>query len=243
MTDLLYNLMHPLPNAVMTVIMAVLVVYWLFVLLLGVGLEDLDLGFDFDVDVPDVNVPDVDIDADIDADVDADVDSDSDISAENSPGFFMQFLNFLNVGRVPFMLILSTFKLFIWIGSLITTSLINVTAWGLSSLFILIPIAIIALFFTKFATNPMVKFFKEIGYKGEEEIDFFGRSGKMLSNIKDEKIGTAEFLVEDSPMKLNVKSLDGAEIKYDDYVVIMDESEDKKYYLVTKEVSIRNIKL
>ena len=240
MTDLLYNLMHPLPNAVMTVIMAVLVVYWLFVLLLGVGLEDLDLGFDFDVDV---DVPEVDLDADIDldADTDVDADADNDVAAEKSPGFFMQFLEFLNVGRVPFMLILSTLKFFIWIGSLITTSLVNVTAWGLYSLLILIPIAVIAIFFTKFATNPMVKSFKEIGYKGEEEIDFLGRSGKMLSNIKDEKIGTAEFLVGKNPIKLSVKSLDGAEIKYGDYVVVMDESDDKKYYLVNKEVSIRNL--
>ena len=244
MTDLFYNLMHPLPNAVMTVIMAVLVVYWLFVLLLGVGMEDLDLGFDFDVNV-DADVPDIDVDADVDLDADTDVDTDTDvdnnIATEKSPGFFIQFLKFLNVGRVPFMLILSTFKLFMWIGSLITTSLVNVTVWGLSSLFILIPIAIIAVFFTKFATNPMVKFFKEIGYKGEEEIDFLGRSGKMLSNIKDEKIGIAEFLIEKNPIKLNVKSLDGSELKYGDYVVVMDESDDKKYYLVNKEVSIRNL--
>ena len=196
MSDLFYNLMHPLPNAVMTVIMAVLVVYWLFILLLGVGLEDLDLGFDFDVNVPDgsIDVPDAGaVVSEVDGDIDT-ADSDNEVAAERSPGFFMRFLNFLNVGRVPFMLILSVFKLFTWIGSLITTSLINVTTWGLSSIFILIPIMIIAIFFTKFATNPMVKFFKEIGYKGEEEIDFLGRSGKMLSNIKDEKIGTAEFL-------------------------------------------------
>jgi hypothetical protein len=237
MADLFYNLMHPLPNAVMTVIMAVLVVYWLFVLLLGVGFEDLDLGFDFDVDTPDAGaeVSEVDADADVDA-----ADSENEAVAEKSPGFFMKFLNFLNVGRVPFMLILSVFKLFTWIGSLITTSLINVTSWGLTSIFILIPLMIIAIFFTKFATNPMVKFFKEIGYKGEEEIDFLGLSGKMLSNIKDEKIGTAEFLIDKNPIKLSVKSIDGAEIKYGDYVVVMDESDDKKYYMVNKEVSIRN---
>lgn len=87
----------------------------------------------------------------------------------------------------------------------------------------------------------MVKFFKEIGYKGEEEIDFLGRSGKMLSTIKGDKIGTAEFVVDKNPIKLSVGSQDGKEIKYGDYVVVMDESEDKKYYLVTKEVSIRNL--
>lgn len=231
MTEFLNNLMHPLPNAVMTVVMAVLVIYWLFVFLFGVGVDDLDLGFDFDVDVPDADVPDMDAEV---------VDPEHEVAPEKSPGFFMKFLNFINVGRVPFMLVLSTLKFFMWIGTLVTTSFVNVTSWGLSSLLILIPIFIAGIFFTKFATNPMVRFFNEIGYRGEEAIDFLGRSGKMLSSIKDEKIGVAEFVVDKNPIKLNVKSMDGSEIKYNDYVVIMDESADKKYYLVNKEISIRN---
>lgn len=239
MADFFYNLMHPLPNAVMTVVMGVLMIYWLFVFISGAGLEDLDLGFDFDVDI---DAPDIDVDADVD--VNSDVDSselDKDISTEKEPGFFMKFLNFMNVGKVPFMLILSTFKFIVWIGSLITTSLVNVTMWGLWSVLILIPLGFIGLFFTKFATNPMVKLFKEIGYKGEEEIDFLGRAGKMLSNVKDKKIGTAEFLVDGNPIKLNVMSIDGEEIKYGDYVIIADESDDRKIYYVSKEISIRNI--
>jgi hypothetical protein len=226
--------MHPLPNAVMTVIMAVLVVYWLFTFLLGVGLDDLDLGFDFDFDTPEADAPDVDSEVET-------VDPEHEVAPEKSPGFFIKFLNYMNVGRVPFMLVFSALKFFMWIGTLITTSFVNVTSWGLSSLFILIPIAVIAVFFTKFATNPMVKFFKEIGYKGEEEIDFLGLSGTMLSNIKDDKIGTAEFVIDKNPIKLSVKSLDGAEIKYGDYVVVMDESDDKKYYMVNNELSIRNL--
>ncbi|MDR0395616.1 MAG: YqiJ family protein [Tannerella sp.] len=234
MGDFLYNLMHPLPNAVMTVIMAILLVYWLFVFLSGVGLDDPDLGFDFDVDVPDADVPDVDGEMES-------VDSEHEAAPEKSPGFFMKFLHFVNVGRVPFMFLFSTLKFFMWIGSLITTSIINVTSWGLLSLLILIPIAMIAVLCTKYATNPMVKFFKEIGYRGEEEIDFLGRSGKMLSSIRDEKIGTAEFIIGDNPISLNVKSRDGTEIRYGDYVVVMDESDDKKYYMVDKEISIRNM--
>ena len=244
MSDLWYNLMHPLPNAVMTVIMGVLAVYWLFTLLLGVGVEDLDLGFDFDFDAGDV---DLDVDA---GDVGGegggegggdDADTEQEVAGEKSPGFFMKFLNFMNVGRIPFMLVLSTLKLFMWLGSLITTSLVNVTAWGLTSLLILIPIGAVSVFFTKWATHPLVKFFKAIGYKGEEEIDFLGRSGVMLSTIKEGKIGTAELTIGHNPFRLNVKSLDGAELKYGEYIVIMDESEDKKYYLVNKEVSIRNL--
>ncbi|MDR2917968.1 MAG: DUF1449 family protein [Tannerella sp.] len=232
MADLLYNLMHPLPNAVMTVIMAIIVVYWLLTLLFGIGLDDLDLGFDFDIDI---DAPEVDIDADVDA-----VDPEHEVAPDKSPGIFMKFLSFVNVGHVPFMLVFSTFNLIIWLGTLITTRLLNITSWGLSSLLILIPIGIIGIFLTKYATKPMVKFFKEIGYQGEEAIDFLGRSGKMLSTIKDGKIGTAEFIIDNNPIKLSVKSLDGAEIKYGDYVVIMDETDDKKIYLVDKELSIRN---
>lgn len=229
MTELLHNLMHPLPNAIMTVIMGIIAVYWLFVFFSGAGLDDLDLGFDFDVDV---DTPDTDVDTDTDADAS---------TANDEPGFFMKCLTFLNVGRVPFMLIFSTLKFFIWIGSLITTRLINVAAWGTWSLFILIPLFFIAIFFTKAATTPMVKFFKAIGYRGEDAIDFLGRSGKMISNIRGDKIGCAEVIVDKNPMRLNVRSIDGSELKYGDYVIIADESEDKKLYLVSKEISIRNL--
>lgn len=233
MNEFFHNLMHPLPNAVMTVIMGVLFLYWIFVFLSGAGFEDLDLGLDFDGDIDADSFADFDTDTEVDA-------SDSDSQVDKEPGFFMRFLNFLNVGKVPFMLILSAFKFFIWIGSLITTSLVNVAGWGLWSLLILLPLAFVSLFFTKLSTNPLVKIFKELGYKGEEEIDFMGRSGKMLSCIKDKKIGTAEFLVDKNPIKLNVISIDGQEIRYGEYVIIADESEDKRIYYVSKEMSIRN---
>lgn len=241
MTDFLYNLMHPLPNAIMTVIVGVTALYWLFAFISGVGVDalDIDLDFDFDTDID----TDVDIDTDIDSDIgkNIDIDTDSNIDVHPEPSVFMKFLNFMNVGKVPFMLLLSTLKFFMWIITLFTTSMVNVTGWGLFSLLILLPIGIIGLFFTKLATNPLVKLFKEMGYKGEAEIDFLGRSGKMLSNIKDQKIGTAEFLVEKNPIKLNVISIDGQELKYGDYVIVADESDDKRIYYVSKEISIRNM--
>ncbi|MDL2305264.1 DUF1449 family protein [Bacteroides sp. OttesenSCG-928-D19] len=231
MSDFLYNLMHPLPNAVMTVIMGVLVLYWLFALLSGAGMDDLDLGLNFDVDT------DADIDVDTDVDTDADADTDAD-----EPGFFVKFFNFLNIGRVPFMLVLTTLKFFTWIGTLITTKFIEVTTWGAWSLLILLPLFFIAIFFTRWTTNPLVKLFKEIGYRGEEEIDFLGRTGKMLSTIQGDKIGCAEVVVEKNPIKLNVRSIDGSPIKYGEYVIIADETDDQKVvYLVNKEISIRNI--
>ncbi|MCC8154562.1 MAG: DUF1449 family protein, partial [Tannerellaceae bacterium] len=205
MNEIFSNLMHPLPNAVMTVIMGILCLYWIVTFLFGIGFEDIDLGFELDVEVPDV---DVDMDADVALDADGDIDT-ADPEGKESTGAFMKFLQFMNIGRVPFMLVLSTFKFFIWVGSLITTQFINVASWGLISIFILLPLAVLAVFFTRFATNPMARFFEKIGYHGEQEVDFLGRSGRMLSTIRENKTGYAEVVINKNPYKLYVRSIDG----------------------------------
>ena len=83
---------------------------------------DMDVDMDVDVDVDmdmDVDVePDIDVDADMDADVDADVDADAEADADSGgPGIILGALGFLNVGKVPCMVILmSLFALWGIIG-------------------------------------------------------------------------------------------------------------------------------
>jgi hypothetical protein len=240
MSDILHTLFNPLPNAVMTVLVGVLAMYWLYVMLGGVGFGDLDLGVDFDADVDvGAEIPDVQVgDAAADTDGDADADGDGDAPQARHESAFAKFLHYLNVGKVPFMLVLSTFKFLTWICTLITTKFLLVDTWGWKSILILIPMFAIGILLTRYATTPMAKFFKQIGYQGEEEIDFLGRSGKMLSTIKGDKIGFAEFIIERNPMKLNVKSHTGGEIAYGDQVMVTDESDDRKIYFVTKEITL-----
>lgn len=227
MTELLYNLFNPLPNAVMTVVMGIFVVYWIFTLVVGAGLDNLDLNVSFDADTPDIS-PDIDIDGDIDADADTDVHIGKEI------GFFMNFLQFMNIGKVPFMLILSIFTFLMWISTLIVTTVLHITLPGTLSLLILLPLFIVCIPLTKLVTTPLGKVFKAIGYEGEKEIDFFGSSGKMLSDIEGKKIGTAEFIIDENPIKLNVVSLNGDKLSYGDYVLIIRESDDRKIYYVSK---------
>ncbi|MCD8031924.1 MAG: YqiJ family protein [Bacteroides sp.] len=233
MQEFFSNLMHPLPNAVMTVIMGILALYWLVVFFFGAGFEDLDLGFDFDVDVPE---PDVDVADNLDTSGPGEEGIE-----KQEPGFFTKSLTYLNVGRVPFMLVLSTFKFLLWVCTLIATQFIQVTSWGLASLLILIPLAFVAIFFTHYATNPLVRFFHHIGYKGEEEIDFLGRIGKMVSNIHDTKTGTAEFVVDKNPIRLHVRSMDGKPLKYGEKVIVVDETDKGNVYLVSRELTIDDI--
>lgn len=92
-----------------------------------------------------------------------------------------------------------------------------------------------------YVTIPVVRLYKNVGYFGEEALDFLGRSGKMRSTIQGENVGSAEFIVDKDVIRLNVKSKSGETINYGDDIVVIDETPDKKYYYVTKDINLNNI--
>jgi len=216
--ELLYTLMHPLPNAIMSVLMGVMFLYWLVSFVFGT--MDLDIGLDFDHDF------------DIDTGV-ADV-------GDHGPGMMVKTLEFFNVGKMPFMLLLTIFLFFIWVGSLVFTSIVDIRYWGGFSVLILLPLTFCSLFLTKFASKPFIKLFMAMGYQGEDAIEFLGRSGTMISTIEANKIGAAAFKIDGNPIRLNVKSKTGERLDRGDFVVIEEEGEGGRYYYVTKELSLRN---
>ena len=91
-------------------------------------------------------------------------------------------------------------------------------------------------------TKPIAKFYENVGYKGEDPHDYLGRTGVMKSSIQGEKIGLAEFVINKDVIRLNVRSFDGSSINYNDEIIVIDETKDKKIYLVQKDLNINNIK-
>lgn len=213
--DLLFN---PLSNAIMTVTTGVTVIYWIFNLIFGNVLGDGGLDADG-----------------IDTDVDADADLDGDASTWD------KLLSFVNVGKVPFMIVLSVFKLIAWVFTLASSIVFNLITWGWMSVFILIPVIIVAFIITRFATRPLIKLYHAMGYNGEEAYDLLGRNARMLSAISGDTIGFAELKVQGDVVRINVKSKTGEAIRFDADVMITDESPDKKYYIVVPEVNLANI--
>lgn len=214
--DLLFN---PLSNAIMTVSTGVTVLYWIFNLIFGSVLGDSDLDA-----------------ADIDVDADADL---ADVSGDGSA--WDKLLAFVNVGKVPFMIVLSVFKLFAWVITLASSIVLNLVTWGWMSVFILLPVIFVAFIITRFATKPLVKLYHAMGYNGEEAYDLLGRSARMLSTISGDTIGAAELKVNGDVVRINVKSKTGEAIRFDADVMIADESQDKKYYIVVPEINLANI--
>lgn len=220
MSGILELLFHPLSNAIMTVLTGVTALYWITTFLAG----DLfgDTGADSDLVAHG-----------------ADLDTDVDVAADRP--FFEKALEFVNVGKVPFMMVYSVFKFVAWILTLLSSVVLGLAAWGWKSVIMLLPVFLVAYVITRYATKPLVKVYHAMGYNGEEAQELLGRIGRMKSTISGDMIGAAEVKIQSDIVRINVKSKTGAVIDYDAEVMIADESSDKKYYLVVPEVTLSNI--
>ncbi|GAA0562138.1 OB-fold-containig protein [Chitinophaga japonensis] len=227
MANIANLLLHPLSNAIMTVATGITAVYWIFSFI-GGGLFG-DAGADTDLDA-DIHGIDTDMDGNAEA---------NDGAADGS--FLQKAMEFVNIGKVPFMVVYSVFKLIAWIVTLTSSVVLGLASWGWKSVFILIPVILLAFVITRYATQPLVKVYNAMGYNGEEAYDLLGRVARMRSTISGDTIGAAELKIQGDVIRINVQSKTGEAIAYNAEVMIADESPDKKYYIVVPEINLANV--
>ncbi len=223
MTGILNLLFHPAANAIMTILAGLSALYWVFTFLAGDFFGHMDFGVDFDTDM------------DLGADAGVDVDGGAELSG------FEKAMQYINVGKVPFMVVLSVFKFIAWIGTLVSSVALDTFSWGWKSALLLIPIFILTFFLTRLATRPLVKIYRQMGYNGEEAHDLLGRTAVMRSDISGTKIGNAELRINTDLIRINVQSKDGSGIGYNQEVTIVDEIKTRNIYIVEAEVNLNNI--
>ncbi|EAS20515.1 DUF1449 family protein [Nonlabens mediterrranea] len=231
-----FNILFSEVNITLTVLLIILILYWLATMITGI---------DFDLDV------DVDIDIDIDADVDLDTGieggnmdfqdvANAEVDREHVVNkrtrklkWWQVFLIYFNFVGLPFMFTF-TFWIFLWwIISVLTTSITG--SYDNTFGFVIVLAAFIpALILTKVITTPFKSFFKNLNKDGDKAVDFLGREALLLSTISGDKLGNAEVMADGNVMSIYVKSLDGSELRFRESVLIIKQSDDKNYFLVSK---------
>lgn len=228
MTEVINLLFNPLPNAIMTVLTGLSLLYWLFTMLMGDGF---DFGPDADIQIEGADIQDVELNVDQELD--------SEISQE--PSFISKAMDFIYVGKAPLMVIVTMFKFISWILTIVSSIILNLTAYGWKSVLILVPIFILSFLLLHFVAKPVVKLYKNVGYTGEEARELIGREGKMRSSIQGDQLGSVEIIIQSDVLRLNVKSLNGEPLNYGDDVLIINEDAGKKFYIVQKDINLNNI--
>ena len=188
---------------------------------------------------------DADVDTDIDADVDmdADADIDSDIEADTglrSPSFGDLF-GFLNVGRVPLVVVLMSLFATWGIAGLIANAFLNVPEkpqW----VWISYVIAFFCSFLgTRYISIALSKLFPE-SERAINDIQLLGLSGRVVSGQITTTFGTARVRVPDGPeltVSCRAKSDEVTPVK-GDTVILIDYDRTKRIFDVRKsEVEVR----
>ncbi|MFZ4862479.1 hypothetical protein ACL9RF_09865 [Sphingobacterium sp. Mn56C] len=227
MTEIIHILFNPLPNAIMTLLTGLSLLYWLFSMLMGDGFDFGDVNVDANFDGADIQ------------DLDAGMDLETDQPME--PSFIGKTMDYINMGKAPLMVIVTLFKFIGWIITIISSLTFNLASYGWKSVFILIPVFLLTFFLMHYVTIPLVKLYKNVGYSGEERLDFLGRVAKMRSTIQDQNIGSVELKINSDVIRLPVKSVDGKPLKYGDDVRIVDELKTERIYLVKKDINLNNL--
>ena len=207
------------------------------------GDADADIDADMDIDVDaDIDIDaDMDIDIDADMDIDADIDADMDVDAEVagdtgglSPSFGDVF-GFLNVGRVPLMVVLMSLFATWGITGLIANALLNVAEnqqWVSISCLIALFCCVLG---TRYISMGLSKLFPE-SEKAISDVHLLGLSGRVISGQITTTFGTARVQVPDGPeltVSCRVKSDEVTPVK-GNTVVLIDYDRSKRIFDVRK---------
>lgn len=208
-------------NVVYTILLGVVLLYWLSVFLGAIDLGALDLDFD--------------IDAEVDMDVDADLDVDSEVGT--SAGWLAGALHFFNFGKLPFMVLLSFVVVPAWIASIGLNEYFNPGAWWFPVAMIL-PILFVSLLIGKILSTPFVPLFAKMN-TAAESVDYIGRLCKLRMGASASKFGQAEVAIDGDVLLIEVKTeSDDRPLARGDTARIIGKTEDQRYFLVQREVMI-----
>lgn len=217
-------------NIIPTVLLLLILVYWIFVIIGAMDMDTIDVDMDADVDV-DIDT-DIDVDADLDADVDTDVDTDVHSDGIGSVAFLNSVLIFFNLGRIPFMVWLSFLIIPMWAISILFNHFIHNSSF-LISLVALIPNFIVSLLISKVLTAPVAAVFAKMKKNDEDQFKYTGKICTMLMSATDTRFGQAEINREGNIYRLNVLAKDAeSKIEKGQTALIIDYIEEKKCYLV-----------
>jgi hypothetical protein len=112
MTEVINLLFNPLPNAIMTVLTGLSLLYWLFTMLMGDGF---DFGPDADIQIEGADIQDVELN----------VDQELDSEITHEPSFISKAMDFIYVGKAPLMVIVTMFKFISWILTIVSSIIFN----------------------------------------------------------------------------------------------------------------------
>lgn len=196
-------------NLPLTILLGLVLVFWLVSLLGAVDLDGLDLDFD----------------------VDADVDGDG--ASSGLSGLFAFVMRFVNAQDVPVTIILSLLSVFMWATSLLANSSLNPGHSGWIALGLFLGNFFFSAILVKAITQPLRPFLRSLKAEDTPE-PLIGLVGTVKSGLLDKDFGQVEVpRASGAPALLNAILPDGHEsLPRGSQVLVFDFDAERDKYLV-----------
>ena len=219
-------------NVWFTAPIACVFLFAIFQLVMG-GLDfgggDTDIGADADIEV--------DAEVEVDADVDTDVTVDG---SSGGGGFFPGVLGILNVGKVPFTILLMALFATWGISGLVVNELLNIDLHSSRSmLWISVGAALLcSVFGTRYLASGLSKLFPESD-RATNDSHLLGLRGRVISGRVTTTFGTARVPVPQGPeLTVSCRVREGEDVPLKgDTVILIDYDLQGRIFDVTKEDS------
>jgi len=198
-----YHACFHVNNLPATLLLLLVVLYWLTVI---AGVMDLSA---LDVDLPD-----------------------ADAGTGDGGGFFQAFLEYFNIRFVPVSIMLSLYALSFWIISMIANEYLNPGKFGLAGLLIFVINIPLSAHVAKWAGAPLVPLFRGMRMGVSAKRELIGSRVVVTSSRADTAFGQAEISGDGPPITLTVRT-DGAVIPKGTEAVILSHQEEENIYTIT----------
>jgi hypothetical protein len=210
MTNLiqLWNASVHISNLFSSLLLLVVVLYWVIVMCGVLDVDTLDLDMDFDTG-----------------------DGVETGSASGHEGL----LEYLNLRKVPLSIVVSIFAISLWLLGVLANHYIHSTSSALLGLVVFVPNVLVSAHVAKIVTMPLVPLFRSMNQGIAHERDMAGTRVRITSSQADEKFGQAEVIsLDDGPAVVLSVRTEGDVLPKGTEAVVVSEDEGKRVYMVSK---------
>ena len=192
------------PNLPFTILLILIMLYWLFVIIGTIDLEFLDI--------------DLSADGDIDA----------------GDGFFTSFLQLLKMGDAPIMAAVSIMALIAWTISMVYNHYLNFGHQGWIAAGVIAFNFIVSFFITVLITRLLNKIFGPFNSGEDAMQSCMYKMGTVITSKVNSDFGQVEILTQGAPVTINARTPDDFVFLKGEKVLVYDEDKEKGIYFVDR---------
>ncbi len=158
---------------------------------------------------------------------------DFDLEGMDGAGPFFSLSLFLNIGKVPFGLVISLLVINFWMLSMFVY-LLPIKATGPLSLLVLVLPLIVSFFVTKLELIPLRMFFKNANMDSEKESQVLGAYCELMCELATGRLGQARIKRNGASIVINVKVEGDQVFEKGEIGIVTSKDQEKNIYYIRK---------